>query len=321
MIDVKMHYLKTKSYLLSLSRASILLLISLILASSAIAVELVDSNTAIKKLEKILQKSMKGISLEVVEDKVCDIEGYRYIAARITKDGVSLGKFSGVTDGKWIFSGKAINLEKEFEMFYFWDQEAFLVNRGLARINNGMLVKGDKNAPIKIQLFIDFLCGSCGKEYKELMEIVGEEKDVAVFIKLVPGEDKDNLKISKLAVSGLLEGYNLINEIYDWMFERKITYRDLERKFYSTITDNTRTGNARTGNTRKQKGDDKKEIENLINSARVLSIINSHISDFKKLGGTKTPLIMLGRQLVKASDTDVLKEVIKRKLKTEEKEK
>ena len=138
------------------------------------------------------------------------------------------------------------------------------------------------------------------------MEIVGEEKDVAVFIKLVPGEDKDNTMISKLAVSGLLEGYNLINEIYSWMFEGKITYKELEKKFYSTI---------------KQKGGEKKEIENLINSTRVFSIINSHISDFKKLGGTKTPLIMLGRQLVKASDTGVLKEVIKRKLKTEEKEK
>ena len=302
----KIYSTQRKFYSLSVSWISILLLISLTLASSVITGESVDSNTAVRKLEKILQKSMKGISLEVVEDKACDIEGYRYIAMRITKDGVSLGKFSGITNGKWIFSGRAIDLEKEFEMFYFWDQEAFLVDRGLARINNGMLVKGDKNAPIKIQLFIDFLCGSCGKEYKELMEIVRKEKDVAVFIKLVPGEDKDNTMISKLAVSGLLEGYNLINEIYSWMFEGKITYKELEKKFYSTI---------------KQKGGEKKEIENLINSTRVFSIINSHISDFKKLGGTKTPLIMLGRQLVKASDTGVLKEVIKRKLKTEEKEK
>jgi len=299
MIDVKTHYLKTKSYLLGLSRASILLLISLILASNIIAGESVDSNTAIRKLEKILQKSMKGVSLEVVEEKACDIEGYRYIAARITKDGVSLGRFSGITNGKWIFSGRAISLEKEFEMFYFWDQEAFLVDRELARINNGILVKGDKNASIKIQLFIDFLCGSCGGKYKELMKIVEEEKDVAVFVKLVPGEDKENYRISKLAVSGLLEGYNLINEIYGWMFEGKITYKDLEKKFYRAI---------------KQKGGNEKEIENLINSTQALGIINSHISDFKRLGGTKTPLIMLGRQLVKASDTGVLKEVIKRKL-------
>jgi len=297
----KSHSSQRKSYSLSVSWISILFLISLTLASSIVAVagESVDSDIAIRKLEKILQKSMKGISLEVVEDKACDIEGYRYIAARITKDGVSLGKFSGITNGKWIFSGRAIDLEKEFEMFYFWDQEAFLVDRGLARINNGILVKGDKRAPIKIQLFMDFLCGSCGKEYKELMEIVREEKDVAVFIKLVPGEDKDNLMISRLAVSGLLEGYNLINEIYGWMFEGKVTCKDLEKKFYSTI---------------KQKGGDDKQIENLINSARVLGIIDSHISDFKKLGGTKTPLIMLGRQLVKASDTGVLREVIKRKL-------
>ncbi|MBU0478281.1 thioredoxin domain-containing protein [bacterium] len=282
------------------------LLMGLTLVSSIATGESVDSNTAVKKLEKILQKSMEGISLEVVEDKACDIEGYRYIAAHIKKDGVSLGKFSGVTNGEWIFSGRAINLEKEFEMFYFWDQEAFLVDEELAKINDGILVRGDTNAPIKIQLFIDFLCGSCGKEYKELMGIVMEEKDVAVFLKLVPGEDKDNLKISKLAVSGLLEGYNLINEIYDWMFEGKITYKDLEKKFYSTI---------------KQKGGDEKKVEVLINSAQVLSIINSHISDFKKLEGDKTPLIMLGGQLVKASDAGVLKEVIKRKLKTEEKEK
>ena len=302
----KIYSTQRKFYSLSVSWISILLLISLTLASSVITGESVDSNTAVRKLEKILQKSMKGISLEVVEDKACDIEGYRYIAMRITKDGVSLGKFSGITNGKWIFSGRAIDLEKNFEMFYFWDQESFLMDRELAKINKGILVKGDKNAPIKIQLFMDFLCGSCGKEYKELMEIVGEEKDVAVFIKLVPGEDKDNTMISKLAVSGLLEGYNLINEIYSWMFEGKITYKELEKKFYSTI---------------KQKGGEKKEIENLINSTRVFSIINSHISDFKKLGGTKTPLIMLGRQLVKASDTGVLKEVIKRKLKTEEKEK
>jgi len=297
----KIYNIQRKSYSLSLSWIPISLLIFLTLASSIIAIagESVDSSAAVKKLEKILQKSMKGISLEVVEDRACDIEGYRYIAARITKDGVSLGKFSGITNGKWIFSGRAIDLEKEFEMFYFWDQEAFLVDRGLAGINNGILVRGDKKASIKIQLFMDFLCGSCGKEYKELMGIVGKEKDVAVFIKLVPGEDKDNTMISKLAVSGLLEGYNLINEIYGWMFERKITYKDLEKKFYSTI---------------KQKGGDKKEIENLINSTRVLGIINSHISDFKKLGGTKTPLIMLGRQLVKASDTGVLREVIKRKL-------
>ncbi len=53
----------------------------------------------------------------------------------------------------------------------------------------------------------------------------------------------------------------------------------------------------------------------------MFSIINSHISDFKKLGGTKTPLIMLGRQLVKASDTGVFKRSNKKKLKTEEKEK
>ena len=297
----KIYNIQRKSYSLSLSWIPISLLIFLTLASSIIAIagESVDSSAAVKRLEKILQKSMKGISLEVVEDRACDIEGYRYIAARITKDGVSLGKFSGITNGKWIFSGRAIDLEKEFEMFYFWDQEAFLVDRGLAGINNGILVRGDKKASIKIQLFMDFLCGSCGKEYKELMGIVGKEKDVAVFIKLVPGEDKDNTMISKLAVSGLLEGYNLINEIYGWMFERKITYKDLEKKFYSTI---------------KQKGGDKKEIENLINSTRVLGIINSHISDFKKLGGTKTPLIMLGRQLVKASDTGVLREVIKRKL-------
>ena len=297
----KIYNIQRKSYSLSLSWIPISLLIFLTLASSIIAIagESVDSSAAVKKLEKILQKSMKGISLEVVEDRACDIEGYRYIAARITKDGVSLGKFSGITNGKWIFSGRAIDLEKEFEMFYFWDQEAFLVDRGLAGINNGILVRGDKKASIKIQLFMDFLCGSCGKEYKELMGIVGKEKDVAVFIKLVPGEDKDNTMISKLAVSGLLEGYNLINEIYGWMFEGEITCKDLEKKFYSTI---------------KQKGGDKKEIENLINSIRVLGIINSHISDFKKLGGTKTPLIMLGRQLVKASDTGVLREVIKRKL-------
>ena len=295
----KIYSTQRKFYSLSVSWISILLLISLTLASSVITGESVDSNTAVRKLEKILQKSMKGISLEVVEDKACDIEGYRYIAMRITKDGVSLGKFSGITNGKWIFSGRAIDLEKKFEMFYFWDQESFLMDRELAKINKGILVKGDKNAPIKIQLFMDFLCGSCGKEYKELMEIVREEKDVAVFIKLVPGEDKDNLMISRLAVSGLLEGYNLINEIYGWMFEGKVTCKDLEKKFYSTI---------------KQKGGDDKQIENLINSARVLGIIDSHISDFKKLGGTKTPLIMLGRQLVKASDTGVLREVIKRKL-------